>query len=113
MKQTLLHWKRGRREEGSIRTMEWIGYNNAGEPIARIVRVQGPISAGWRSFRAVARDEAARVVDLRPGAPDGEPRWLACVGSRVVGRADQPLQAVRAVEAAIGDDQEGLAPTRG
>ena len=91
MKQTLLHWKRGRREEGSIRTMEWIGYNNAGEPIARVVRVQGPISAGWRSFRAVARDEAARVV----------------------GRARQPLQAVRAVEAAIGDDQEGLAPTRG
>jgi hypothetical protein len=102
-----LHWKRGRQEDGvgiSSRTLEWIGYNNAGEPIARVVRVQGPLSAGWRSFRAVARDEAARVVDLRPGCPPDGADWLACVGARVVGRAGQPLQAVRAVEATLDED---------
>jgi hypothetical protein len=102
-----LHWKRGRQEEGagvSSRTLEWVGYNNAGEPIARVVRVQGPLSLGWRSFRAVARDETASVVELRPGCPPDGAGWLACVGPRVVGRAGQPLQAVRAVEATLDDE---------
>jgi hypothetical protein len=61
------------------------------------------LSLGWRSFRAVARDETASVVELRPECPpDGA--WLACVGPRVVGRAGQPLQAVRAVEATLEDE---------
>ena len=103
-----LHWKRGRREEGAgvqSRTLEWVGYNNAGEPIARVVRVQGPLSTGWRSFSAVARDASAKVVDLRPGCPPEGAEWLACVGERVVGRAEQPLQAVRAVEANLDGEQ--------
>ena len=103
-----LHWKRGRREEGAgdhPRTLEWVGYNNADEPIARVVRVQGPLSTGWRSFTAVARDETAKVVDLRPGCPPDGAEWLACVGERVVGRAEQPLQAVRTVEATLNGEQ--------
>ena len=103
-----LHWKRGRREEGvgvSPRTLEWIGYNNAGEPIARVVRVQGPLSTGWRSFHAVALDETASVVELRPRCPPDGSDWLACVGPRVVGRADLPMRAVRAVEATLGDGE--------
>jgi hypothetical protein len=103
-----LHWKRGRQEDDgagiSPRTLEWVGYNSAGEPIARVVRVQGPLSTGWRSFRAVARDETASVVELRPGCPPDGAGWLACVGPRVVGRAEQPLQAVRAVEATLDDE---------
>jgi len=106
MSQSRLHWKRGRQEEGAgvpPRTLEWVGYDNAGAPIARVVRVQGPLSTGWRSFRAVARDESAVVVDLRPGCPPDGADWLACVGPRVVGRAEQPLAAVRAVEATLRD----------
>lgn len=100
-----LHWTRGRQDEGvgvTPRTLEWIGFNDAGEAIARVVRVQGPLSTGWRSFPAVARDPQARVVELRPGEPpDGA--WLACVGGRVVGRAPVPLQAVRTAEAALDE----------
>jgi hypothetical protein len=102
-----LHWKRGRQEEGAgvpDRTLEWIGYNTAGEPIARVVRVQGPLSTRWRSFSAVALDETARVVELRPNGPPDGAGWLACVGPRVVGRAELPLQAVRAVEATLDDE---------
>jgi hypothetical protein len=62
------------------------------------------LSLGWRSFRAVAMDEAASVVELRPSCPPDGAAWLACVGPRVVGRADQPLRAVRAVEDSLGDD---------
>ena len=104
--QPRLRWMRGRREEGAgvPRTLEWIGLDDAGEAIARVVRVQGPLSLGWRSFRAVARDETASVVELRPGCPPDGAGWLACVGPRVVGRAGQPLQAVRAVEATLEDE---------
>ena len=48
---------------------------------------------------------AAKVVDLRPGCPPDGAEWLACVGERVVGRAEQPLQAVRAVEATLDGEQ--------
>jgi hypothetical protein len=102
-----LHWKRGRQEEGAgvpPRTLEWVGYNNAGEPIARVVRVQGPLSMGLRSFSAVALDATGTVVELRPGCPPDGADWLACVGPKVVGRADQPLRAVRAVEATLEDE---------
>jgi len=98
---------RGRREEGagvSPRTLEWIGCDDAGEAIARVVRVQGPLSFGLRRFRAVALDDEAKVIELRPGEPPDGAGWLACVGGKVVGRGAVPLAAVRAVEAALGGD---------
>jgi hypothetical protein len=89
-------------DEGSDtpRTLEWIGFDDAGEPIARVVRILGPISTGWRIWRAVALDEDGRVIELRPNPPDGAD-WLAYIGATVVGRAALPLQAVRTVEAAL------------
>lgn len=97
-----LHWARGRVDEGSAspRTLEWIGFDDAGDPIARVVRIQGPIRSGWRIWWAVALDEEARVVELRPQPPDGVD-WLAYIGTQVVGRAALPLQAVRRAEAAL------------
>lgn len=97
-----LHWTRGRVDEGSAspRTLEWIGFDDAGDPIARVVRIQGPIHSGWRTWWAVALDEEARVVELRPRPPDGAD-WLAYIGTQVVGRAALPLQAVRRAEAAL------------
>ncbi len=94
-----LHWTRGRIEEGSgePRTLEWIGIDDAGEPIARVVR----IFWGWRRPRAVARDREARIIELHPSPPEGA-GWLACVGGQVVGGAALPLQAVRTAEAALG-----------
>jgi hypothetical protein len=99
-----LHWMRGRREEGAgeARTLEWIGCDDAGETIARVVRIRGPLWTGWRSYRAVALDSDGRVVELRPGGPPDGAGWLACVGGQVVGRAALPLQAVRTAEAALG-----------
>ncbi len=101
-----LHWMRGRQEEGTgvHRTLEWIGHNDAGEAIARVVRILGPVWSGWRAYRAVALDEDAKVIELRPGGPPDGAGWLACVGGQVVGRASVPLQAVRAAEAALGGD---------
>jgi hypothetical protein len=95
---------RGRQEEGPgvHRTLEWIGRNDAGEAIARVVRILGPVWSGWRSYRAVALDDEAKVIELRPGGPPDGAGWLACVGGQVVGRASVPLQAVRAAEAALG-----------
>jgi hypothetical protein len=101
-----LRWVRGRREDGepgrdaSERALEWLGCDDAGEPIARVVRVKGPLWSCWRLYRAVALDDDARVVELRPSVPaDG--RWLVVVNDRVVGRAALPLQAVRRAEAAL------------
>ena len=100
-----LHWMRGRQEEGPgvHRTLEWIGHNDAGEAIARVVRSLGPVWSGWRTYRAVALDDEAKGIELRPSRPEGAD-WLACVGGQVVGRASVPLQAVRAAEAALGGD---------
>jgi hypothetical protein len=97
-----LHWMRGRVDEasGEARTLEWVGIDDAGEAIARVVRILGPVRWGWRSYQAVALDEEARVVELRPTPPNGA-GWLACVGGQVVGRAALPLQAVRTAEAAL------------
>jgi len=98
-----LRWTRGRQDEGvgEARTLEWIGCDDAGEAIARVVYVRGPHS-GWRRLSAVALDEEAKIVELRPvGPPDGA-GWLACVGGQVVGRGVVPLAAVRAAEAALG-----------
>jgi hypothetical protein len=97
-----LHWARGRVDDGDglHRTIEWVGYDDAGNPIARVVRLQGPVRTSWRSYIAVALDDDARVVELRPAPPDGAD-WLACIGGKVVGRAALALQAVRTVEAAL------------
>jgi len=104
--QPRLRWVRGRREEGVgvSRSLEWIGCDDAGEIIARVVRVQGPLCAGRRRFQAVALDPDAKVVELRPAEPPDGAGWLACVGGKVVGRGTVPLAAVRAVEAALGGD---------
>lgn len=88
----------------SSRTLEWIGCDDAGAAIARVVRVQGPLCAGWRRFRAVALDSEARVIELRPGEPPDGAGWLACIGGQVVGRAAMPMEAVRVAEAALGGD---------
>ena len=64
---------RGRQEEGAgvHRTLEWVGHNDAGEAIARVVRVLGPVWSGWRTYRAVALDREAKVIELRPSRPAG------------------------------------------
>ena len=97
---------RGRQEEGPgiHRTLEWIGRDDAGEAIARVVRILGPVWAGWRTYRAVALDDEAKVIELRPKTPPDGAGWLACVGGQVVGRGAVPLAAVRAAEAALGGD---------
>jgi hypothetical protein len=99
-----LHWVRGRTVEDGPgdqdRAREWLGCDDAGEAIARVVRVSGPLWSGWRLYRAVALDDDARVVELRPSV-DEDRRWLVVVGDRVVGRAALPLQAVRTAEAAL------------
>ena len=103
MRTRRLHWLRGRVDEaaGQRRTLEWIAVDEAGEAIARVVRILGPVPEGWRSYRAVALDEDSRLIELRPPPPAGVD-WLAYVGGQVVGRAALPLQAVRRVEAALG-----------
>ena len=106
MRTSRLHWMRGRQEEGAgvHRTLEWIGHNDAGEAIARVVRILGPVWSGWRIYRAVALDDEAKVIELRPSR-----RRTARTGSRASaarwwGAASVPLQAVRAAEAALGGD---------
>ena len=98
-----LRWRRGRRHAASNdggRTLEWIVLDDAGEPIARVVRILGPPRTNGRRLQAIALDEEARVVELRPNPPEGA-NWLATIGGKVVGRAALPLQAVRTVEAAL------------
>ena len=85
---------------GQSRTLEWIGLDDAGAAIARVVRVLGPLRSGWRTWKAVALDTDARIIELRPPPPAGKD-WLACVGGQVVGRAALPLTAVRRAEAAL------------
>ncbi len=98
-----LHWMRGRVDEaaGAPRTLEWVGCDDAGTAIARVIRIAGPLLTRSRAYRAVALDQDGRVVELRPTPPRGAD-WLACIGGEVVGRAALPLQAVRTAEAALG-----------
>ena len=105
MRTPRLHWMRGRQEEGPgvHRTLEWIG-TDAGEAIARVVRILGPVWSGWRVLPRGGAGRHAKVIELRPGGPPDGAGWLACVGGQVVGRASVPLQAVRAAEAALGGD---------
>lgn len=104
---TRLRWTRGRddqpgsgRRPGDDRALEWLGWDDAGRAIARVVRLQGPYLAGRRLTRATPLDDEARVIAMRPPVPaDG--RWLVVVRERVVGRATLPLQAVRRAEAVL------------
>jgi hypothetical protein len=100
MEQPRLHWRRGR-SAPETGTLEWVGLDDAGDAIARVVRVLGPMRSGWRLYPAVALDDEARLIELRPNPPEGED-WLACVGGQVVGRAAFPMAAVRTAEAALG-----------
>lgn len=90
-----LHWMRGRveQESGIARTSEWVGLDESGEAIARVVRLKAP-DGGEPAY---ADD---KVIELRPKPPRGA-GWLACIGPRVVGRAALPLQAVRTAEEAL------------
>jgi hypothetical protein len=99
-----LRWTRGRTEiqgQGAsrLRAREWVGCDDAGEAIARVVRIRGPVLADWRLFHAVPLDEEARVVELLPSLPGD--RWLVVVKDRVVDRAAFPLAGVRRAEAAL------------
>ncbi|HEY8613555.1 MAG TPA: hypothetical protein VIL69_20020, partial [Roseomonas sp.] len=85
-----------------LRAREWLGCDDAGETIARVVRVHGPLFANWRLLHAVALDDEARVVELRPSL-DGD-RWLVVVKDRVVGRAPLALAAVRTAEEALASN---------
>jgi hypothetical protein len=99
---TRLRWQRGRTQSGGTdRALEWIGCDDAGEAIARVVMAEGPMWTGWRLYRAVALDDDARVVKMLPGTPPEGQNWLAVVGQQVVGRAALPLAAVRQAEAAL------------
>jgi hypothetical protein len=98
-----LRWARGR---GTIETMtgprasEWLGLDDAGNPIARVIHLDGPMHTERGVFRAVALDVEQKLIRLLPFPPnDGD--WLAVIGGRVVGRAAAPLAAVRRVEAAL------------
>lgn len=81
-------------ESGTPRTSEWVGLDETGEAIARVVRLNAPNRAG-------PADADAKVIELRPKLPRGA-GWLALIGPRVVGRAALPLQAVRTAEEALG-----------
>jgi hypothetical protein len=57
--------------------------------IARVACILGPVRSGWSTHRAVALDDEAKVIELRPARPDVA-NWLACVGGKVAGRACRP-----------------------
>lgn len=100
-----LRWERGRSEATapagpSPRAEEWLGLDDAGNAVARVVHVAGPIHRAGGLCRAVALDEEAKLVRLLPPAPEGT-AWLALIDGRVVGRAAMPLEAVRSAEAAL------------
>lgn len=97
-----LRWVRGRdsitRTGGRAR--EWLGLDDAGTPIARVIHLDGPMATERGTYRAVALDPDAKLIRLLPRPPaDGD--WLAIIGSRVVGRAAAPLTAARHAEAAL------------
>lgn len=98
-----LRWVRGRDSivtEAGSHAREWLGLDDAGNPIARVIHLDGPMETERGTFRAVALDRDAKLIRLLPLPPaDGD--WLAVIGGRVVGRAAAPLTAVRRAEAAL------------
>ena len=89
------------RGPGVRRTLEWIALDDAGEAIARVVRNLGPVCTAWRSYRAVALDEEAKLIELRP-TRRGRCGLAGLRRRPGVGRAALPMQAVRRAEAALG-----------
>jgi len=81
MQAAALRWRRGRVEKvaGADRARELLAVDDRGKTVARVVRVPGPLPEGWRMLRAVALDDDARLIELRPLAPDGV-GWLATIG---------------------------------
>ncbi len=98
-----LRWARGRETIETMtgpRAREWLGLDDAGNPIARVIHLEGPIYTKRGVFRAVALDTEQKLIRLLP-CPLEDGDWLAVIGGRVVGRATAPLAAVRRVEAAL------------
>ncbi len=100
-----LRWERGRKElieraGASPRAEEWLGLDDAGNAVARVVHLPGPLRREGTLCRAVPLDEEAKLVRLLPPPPEGA-TWLALIDGRVVGRAAMPLEAVRSAEAAL------------
>ncbi len=98
-----LRWVRGRDSfltETGARAREWLGLDDAGNAVARVIHLDGPMTTARGRFHAVALDDEARLIRLLPRPPaDGD--WLVLIGGRVVGRAADPLAAVRHAEAAL------------
>ncbi|MDD2876705.1 MAG: hypothetical protein PHT60_07825 [Acidiphilium sp.] len=98
-----LRWVRGRDSimtTAGTRAREWLGLDDAGNPIARVIHLAGPMETERGMLRAVALDREQKLIQLLPLPPaDGD--WLAVIGGRVVGRAAAPLAAVRRAEAAL------------
>lgn len=95
-----LRWARSREANPSQPAREWLGCDDAGNPIARVIHLDGPISTNQGVVRAVPLDREAKLVRLLP-RPQAGGDWLAVIGGRVVGRAGAPLAAVRRAEAAL------------
>lgn len=98
-----LHWARGRdfvETQVGMRAREWLGLDESGTPVARVIHLEGPRPTERGLTNAVALDEEAKLVRLLPSPAQGGD-WLALVGGRVVGRAAAPLAAARRAEAAL------------
>lgn len=98
-----LHWARGLdfvETQVGMRAREWLGLDESGTPVARVIHLEGPRVTERGLAKAVALDDDARLVRLLPAPPEGGD-WLAVVGGRVVGRAAAPLAAARRAEAAL------------
>lgn len=98
-----LHWARGRdfvETQLGARAQEWLGLDDSGVPVARVIHLQGPRLTERGLATAVALDPDAKLVRLLPPPQEGGD-WLALVGGRVVGRAAAPLAAARRAEAAL------------
>ena len=98
-----LRWARG---FGTIETKtgprasEWLGLDDNGNPVARVVHMDGPLHTAKGVFQAVPLDREHKLIRLLPFPPEGGD-WLAVIGGRVVGRAAAPLAAARRAEAAL------------
>jgi hypothetical protein len=79
---------------------EWFGCDDAGNAVARVIHLEGPIITGHGLVRAIPLDREQKLIRLLP-RPQAGGDWLAVIGGRVVGRAGVPLEAVRWAEAAL------------
>ena len=98
-----LRWARSRETMATgagHQAREWLGCDDAGNPIARVVHLEGPITTGQGVVQAIPLDREEKLIRLLP-RPQAGGDWLAVIGGRVVGRAGVPLEAVRWAEAAL------------